>query len=321
MIALGVDTSNYATSMAVVDTSRMEVVCAKKEFLQVPQGQCGLRQSDAVFQHTKALPLLFRQMEEEGVLCGVQAVGVSVRPRPEAGSYMPCFLAGYSAALAAAGVAGLPLYETSHQQGHMVAALFGAGRLQSTHEESLGFLFHCSGGTTELLLTQGFKELQLVGKSLDLYAGQAIDRLGVGLGFGFPAGEEISRLALECEEQIIPKVSLDGPNCHLSGLQNQCEALLALGKPPAYVAKYCLLAVAYSALGMIRQARKTHGFLPVLCAGGVMGSAVIRREMEKQESELHFVPPEFSSDNAVGVACIAGLEECHGGDFRNIGAE
>lgn len=321
MIALGLDTSNYATSVAVVDTTRMEVVCAKKEFLPVPQGQCGLRQSDAVFQHTKALPGMLHAMEAQGVLPHVKAVGVSVRPRPQPGSYMPCFLAGYSAAQAAALVAGLPLHETSHQQGHLAAALFGAGLLAAGLPKSPFLLFHCSGGTTELLYTRGFEVLSLVGKSLDLYAGQAVDRLGVRLGYGFPAGEALSGLALECREHITPKLSLSGVNCHLSGLQNQCEALLRAGKPPAYVAKYCLLAVAHTALAMIAEARRLHGPLPVLCAGGVMGSVLIRREMEERETGLHFVPPAFSSDNAVGIACIAGLGGRHGDDTGNFCTE
>ena len=129
MIVLGVDTSNYATSVAVVDTGRMEVVCAKKEHLQVPQGKCGLRQSEALFQHTLKLPQLLSSTREENPSLAIQAVGVSKKPRPQEGSYMPCFLVGVNAATAISAALGCPLVQTTHQEGHLAAALFATNRL------------------------------------------------------------------------------------------------------------------------------------------------------------------------------------------------
>ncbi len=304
MISLGIDTSNYATSVAVVDTGCMEVVCAKKEFLAVPAGQCGLRQSDAVFQHTKTLPILFQKLQNEGALQHIEAIGVSEKPRSIEGSYMPCFLAGLNAASVASSVAKIPLYKVSHQEGHMAAALFGAGLWPLSKGETFLFM-HFSGGTTELLKVQDGKKFTLLGKSLDLYAGQAIDRLGVKLGFSFPSGEQLSQLAAACSTSISPKISLKEGDCHLSGLENQCGNLLEKGHSKEYVAKYCLLYIAKSALGMIRYARKTNSNMPVVCAGGVMSSQIIQNEMNLAEPNLHFVPPALSSDNAVGVALLA----------------
>ena len=82
MLTLGFDTSNYATSLAVFDTDAKEVVCAKKEFLPVKEGQRGLRQSEALFHHTVALPSLLGQMAAEVPLSQVKAVGVSEKPCP-----------------------------------------------------------------------------------------------------------------------------------------------------------------------------------------------------------------------------------------------
>ncbi len=308
MISLGIDTSNYATSLAVVDTGRMEVVCAKKKYLPVAKGQSGLRQSDAVFLHNKTLPLLFTKLKKEGVLQKIEAIAVSERPRPVNGSYMPCFLAGVNTAVAISAFANLPLFKTSHQEGHLAAALFGAGLWNHTKGQDYLFL-HFSGGTTELLKISGGKVAALLGKSLDLYAGQAIDRLGVKLGFSFPAGESLSGLASQCKDTIKkPKVCLREANCHLSGLENQCEKFLQQGQTTEFVAKYCLLFIAHSALGMIAHARKTEGDLPVVCAGGVMASHIICKEMKSQETNLYFVPPALSGDNAVGVALLAETE-------------
>ena len=302
---LGIDTSNYATSLAVFDTAG-EVVCAKKRFLPVKEGQLGLRQSDALFHHTAALPAMMAELGGEFDLTKISAVGVSEKPRPVEGSYMPCFLAGVSAAEAFALARGIPLVRTTHQQGHAAAALFAAKGEALFREKTL--LFHISGGTTDLLLCDEVKHIETLGTSSDLYAGQAVDRVGVKLGFGFPAGVEVSRLAAECEETIKPKSSVRGMECSLSGLENQCNALLAAGKSPAYVCKYCLLCVGETLVRMANNALAEHPGLPVVFAGGVMSSDLIRTYVTNRVPNAHFVPGKFASDNAIGISILAARE-------------
>ena len=302
---LGIDTSNYATSLAVFDTAG-EVVCTKKQFLPVKEGQLGLRQSDALFHHTAALPGMLQSLGQEVDLTQIAAVGVSQKPRPVEGSYMPCFLAGVSAANAFALARGIPLVCTTHQQGHAAAALFAAQGERLFREKTL--VFHISGGTTDLLLCDEVRSLTLLGTSSDLYAGQAVDRIGVRLGFAFPAGAEVSRLAAQCSEEIRPRSSVRGMQCSLSGLENQCSALLAAGKSPAYVCKYCLLCVADTVVKMTKAAQKEHPGLPVVCAGGVMSSEVIRDWVQRRLPQVFFVPGQYSSDNAIGVSILAARE-------------
>ena len=306
MLTLGIDTSNYATSLAVFDTSAGEVVCDCKKFLPVKEGQLGLRQSDALFHHTAALPAMLAELGARADLTQVRAVGVSARPRPVEGSYMPCFLAGVSAATAFSLSRALPLIALTHQQGHIAAALYAAGDFTLFERESL--VFHVSGGTTDLLLCDEVKHIETLGTSSDLYAGQAVDRVGVKLGFGFPAGAEVSRLAAECEETIKPKSSVRGMECSLSGLENQCNALLAAGKSPAYVCKYCLLCVADTVVRMTKAAQKEYPGLTVVCAGGVMSSDIIRSWVQQRLPQVYFVPGQYSSDNAIGVSILAARE-------------
>ena len=147
-----------------------------------------------------------------------------------------------------------------------------------------------------------------VGGSTDLYAGQAVDRIGVKLGFAFPAGAELSSLASECSEEIKPKVSVKGADCSFSGLENQCAALLECGAAPAYVAKYCLSAVGQTVLQMICAAQEQYPGVPVVCAGGVMSSDVIRAYVQRTQPDIYFVPGRYSSDNAIGVAVLAAKE-------------
>lgn len=304
MLTLGVDTSNYATSLAVFDTAAGEVVCDKKQLLPVKPGQLGLRQSDALFHHTAALPALLGELAREADLTGIEAVGVSARPRPVEGSYMPCFLAGISAANAFGAARGIPVIETTHQQGHIAAALYATGHPELFGQKTL--VFHISGGTTDLILCDTPARLTLLGTSSDLYAGQAVDRLGVRLGYGFPAGPAVSALAAECAEPVRPKASVRGMQCSLSGLENQCDALLKQGKSPAYVCKYCLCCVAETVLRMTKAALAEHPGLPVVCAGGVMSSDLIRDYVQARLPQVYFVPGRFSSDNAIGVALLAG---------------
>ncbi|MFV0413918.1 MAG: glycoprotease, partial [Oscillospiraceae bacterium] len=304
------DTSNYATSLAVVTTGGEEVVCAKKQLLAVKEGQLGLRQSDAVFHHTAALPALLQQVRETGALKNIEAVGVSKTPRPQQGSYMPCFLAGVSFAAAFATALEVPLVYTSHQQGHVAAAFFGTQKPKLQNGRAL--VFHLSGGTTELLLCRHYTILENLGTSLDLYAGQAVDRLGVQLGFAFPAGEKVTQLARTCGEAIRPKENVKGMDCHFSGLQNQYEAMLGQGKDAAYAAKYCLLCIAETVVQLACNARSIYPGLPVICAGGVMASTVIAEYVLQNLPNVYFVPPALSSDNAVGVALIAAKEAGHG---------
>ena len=302
---LGIDTSNYATSLAVFNTAG-EVVCAKKRFLPVKEGQLGLRQSDALFHHTVALPEMLAELGSEFDLTQISAVGVSEKPRPVEGSYMPCFLAGVSAAEAFALARGIPLIRTTHQQGHAAAALFAAKGEELFREKTL--LFHISGGTTDLLLCDEVKHIETLGTSSDLYAGQAVDRLGVKLGFPFPAGVYVSEQAALCKEKVHPKVSVHGLTCSLSGLENQCAKLLADGHDAPYVCKYCLLCVGETLVRMANNALAEHPGLPVVFAGGVMSSDLIRTYVTNRVPNAHFVPGKFASDNAIGISILAARE-------------
>ena len=186
----GFDTSNYTTSAAVMCDSTIKNY---KKMLSVAENARGLRQSDAVFQHTVNMPDVLSDMAEDFDLRDVKAVGVSARPRNAAGSYMPCFLVGLNTAKAAAAFCGCECYETSHQVGHILAALYSAEKLDLIKDRFLAF--HVSGGTTEAVLVTPDREqilkADIVAASIDLKAGQAIDRTGVLLGMRFPCGAEL----------------------------------------------------------------------------------------------------------------------------------
>lgn len=219
---------------------------------------------------------------------------------------MPCFLAGLSAATAFSLSRSIPLVQTTHQQGHIAAALYAAGDKGLFTNPSL--VFHVSGGTTDLLLCRGADQITPMGTSNDLYAGQAVDRLGVKLGYPFPAGQYVSEQAAQCSETVRPKVSVRGMTCSLSGLENQCVKLLAEGKSPAYVCKYCLLCIAQTLVRMANAALEQYPGLPVVFAGGVMSSDLIRTYVTNRVPGAVFVPGKYASDNAIGISVLAAKE-------------
>lgn len=308
---LGIDTSNYTTSCAWLCGDTMEII-QQKQLLPVPEGQAGLRQSDAVFHHTRQLPALMEQLFADHTHPLPDGIGVSVAPRSAQGSYMPCFLAGQAAARSIAAVNGCKLYETSHQMGHILAALYSADRLEWLNPLRRPFLaFHVSGGTTDCVLctpnSTELLQITPVSASLDLKAGQAIDRVGLMLGLSFPAGPALEQLAAQSDSKQKAVVRLKDGCCSLSGLENQCSALLKKGTPPCDIAKYCLNTVAAVLTAMTKAATQQHPEAAVLYAGGVMSNRLIRAQLEKLPMETAFAQPAFSCDNAAGIALYAAL--------------
>ena len=299
MLTLGIDTSNYATSVGIVDYENHKVVFHEKRFLTVDKGRIGLRQQQAVFEHIKNLTDILSHAEVKGI----GAIGVSVKPRDEEDSYMPCFLTGKMSAYSIASALGIPVVEVSHQTGHLTSALYDLNVEQLYQDEIL--MLHVSGGTTDVMLAKSGTVVKTIGTSLDLFAGQAVDRLGVKLGFPFPAGVYVSQLAEKCDEKINVKVSVKGYNCNLSGLENQCDKLLQQGRSQEYVCRYCLTYIAQSLIKMINNVKADYGDIPVVLAGGVMSSTVIRKIVTDAVPGAMFVRPELSRDNAVGVAVNA----------------
>ena len=310
MIYLGVDTSNNATSAALYDSAARTLLGHQKLMLPVAKGALGLRQSDAVFSHIKNLPAVFEALFQVSGVRHIDAVGVSSRPRTLEGSYMPCFLAGVASATAVAASHGAPLYAFSHQQGHVMAALYGCGL---AFEDELDFTaFHVSGGTTDgLYCALAGKELRIeqAATSLDLFAGQAVDRTGALLGFDFPSGPQLSALAETSGSPQFMKPVLKGRDCCLSGLQNKCEKLFADGAAPQDIARYCLLSVGETVAAMCDRMLADRPQQPLVFAGGVLSSSVIRRQLSARFPSARFCEPAWlSADNAAGIAVLASRE-------------
>lgn len=307
-IYLGVDTSNYTTSTALIDTEKMKAIQCKK-LLPVKEGELGLRQSDAVFHHTKQLPEMVSALFGNKKI-SLDAIGVSVRPRNIEGSYMPCFLCGEGLADSLGAVNKISVHKTSHQIGHILAALFSSQKLELVNEKFIAF--HVSGGTTDCLLVTPDKEkvfdITEIGSSLDIKAGQAIDRTGLMLGLKFPCGKELEKLAAMSDKKYKLKPMLKNGNCCLSGLENNCRKMLDDGERKEDIANYCLSFIYSTIYEMTKFALDRYGNMPIVYAGGVMSDKLIRDKL-LQKFDAFFAEPDFSCDNAVGTAVFAAIKE------------
>lgn len=307
---LGIDTSNYTTSAALYNSGSGRMIC-EKLMLPVKKGEKGLRQSDAVFHHTVQLPRVISSLAEKADITDISAVGVSVRPRNSEGSYMPCFLCGEGLAESVSSVKNIPVYKTSHQAGHILAALFSANMLPLLNGSFVAF--HVSGGTTDCLYCTPDRDniisVKCLGSSLDLKAGQLIDRTAVMLGLVFPGGSELERLAAQSVSDIpgskIKPVIKNG-SCCLSGFENIFRKMYEENVPGCDIAAACQYAVAETIERMTECAAAEYGDIPVIYAGGVMSNSFIRSYIS-QRRKCFFAAPELSCDNGAGTALFAAI--------------
>lgn len=300
---LGIDTSNYTTSAAVYD-DKTNAVISNKKLLPVKKGERGIRQSDAVFHHTVQLPEIISSLSKKfnGKLMGI---GVSEKPCNTEGSYMPCFLAGISVALSLSSLLRVPLYRFSHQDGHIAAALYSSKRLDLINKPF--FAFHISGGTSQILLVEpnlDYFKTTVISDTLDLKAGQAVDRVGLMLGLTFPCGPELEKLALSSDRTLknINIFRRDG-KFSLSGIENKCKKMIDDGERAEDTALFCLNSIISALDGTVIEIKKKYGDLPLVFSGGVMSNSIIRNFFQQKYS-AYFAAPEFSADNAVGIAVL-----------------
>lgn len=322
---LGIDTSNYKTSVALIQRDGT-VIHDLRRLLRVKQGEKGLRQSAALFQHIENLPSMVEEAFKDAPK--IEAVAYSKRPRPVEGSYMPVFKGGESTALSIGSALRVPCFGFSHQEGHIEAVK----RFSPVKEKRDFIACHFSGGTCEILKVRElngdvFKEAlmkgaearvyiaDIIGGSRDISFGQLIDRAGVAAGADFPAGEEADRLALEAESStdlLSPVKSVEGW-INLSGIDTHAKRIIERGmeeKDRSPFFRELFDKISEAAAVMVSQAAEKSGIKDVIMAGGVSSSIYMRGKikssLENKGISVFFDDRGLSQDNAVGTAFLGG---------------
>lgn len=304
MITLGIDTSNYTTSAATFDGGSFLM---SRKIIDVKHGERGIRQSDGVFIHNRELPgFIEKRIAEAGGR--INAVGVSTRPRNIEGSYMPVFTVGHGYARAVAAALGVNLYEFSHQDGHIMAGIHSADKYDLLNGKFLSV--HLSGGTTEILSSEyngtGFTN-QIIGGTLDISAGQLIDRVGVQMGLKFPCGAELEKIADTTDKYIKLPFSVKGAYMNLSGIETKLIRMIDGVSPE--IARTAIIYVRDVLVKALNNAVCETGIKRILIAGGVASNSILRSGLEKLDAEVIFASKELSTDNAVGIAVLTYLKE------------
>ena len=315
---LGIDTSNYKTSVAVTDGNN-RTVFERSEYLEVPQGSRGLRQSEAFFRHSNRLPEYIEEMSGSLDISAIRVAGVSSRPRRVEGSYMPCFLAGVNAAREIAAVLSIPLHEFSHQEGHAAAVIENSADIDMHRS----VLFHLSGGTTEFLICEpdenGYRT-DICGGTRDISVGQLIDRAGVAMGYPFPSGAYLDELAeayYAANGRVksgLPRIKVSDGHFNLSGAETKVLRIIETSDssehPKIAYSIFELTAELLSSSAVSAAADAGTG--TVYMAGGVSASSFIRRSISEklaaagaEKPAVIFGDPALSGDNAVGIARLA----------------
>lgn len=316
---LGIDTSCYTTSCALVGKEG-ELLAESRRLLKVKPGRRGLQQSEMVFQHTRALPELIETLPLDTY--AIQGIGVSAFPRREEDSYMPAFLVGHGMGRSLSHALQVPLYEFSHQENHILAAVCDLGGLLQEPFYSL----HVSGGTTELLYCEPQGDelftATLISGSIDLHGGQFVDRMGVALGLQFPAGPHLESLvrnaypdAKRWEEAPLDKplpVAVKAGQMSFGGPCSEAMRRLERGEyEPAELGLAVFRCISESIVKFLTYYNKQKRAKHLIAVGGVMCNYYLRQALcdygVKEGVQLHFADPKYSSDNATGVAYGASL--------------
>ncbi len=316
---IALDTSNYTTSVSAADING-GIIVDKRKLLEVKKGERGLRQSHALFQHMTNLPELLESAVSAIRDAGfeIRAVAASDRPRPQRGSYMPVFLVGTNFAKSIACALGTPTYFFSHQEGH-IAAVCGA-----LPEDSHMLSFHISGGTGEIVEVLGGVPASIIGGVKDISFGQLIDRIGVALGYGFPAGREMDSIAMDhcggaayrysrknhiiIEGSRMKPIRVEGCSVNLSGIETECLRAVSEGCPAEILVPELFLLISDALFQLTVNACRKSGTDSMVYAGGVAASGFIRETLTKRLRSAGinaiFGEPAMSSDNAVGTALL-----------------
>lgn len=293
---LGIDTSNYTTSVAVVEDGTL--IYDNRKILDVDLGKKGLRQSEALFQHIKNLPTLLDSIKVQNI----DAVAVSTKPRPCEDSYMPVFKAGETVAKSIASVLGIPLIETTHQEGHIEAGSYSIG-----FNEDEFIVFHMSGGTSEILMYNKNKQnkVELIGGTKDISFGQFLDRVGVALGYDFPAGKYVDELSLSINEtELVIPSKVEGLYFNLSGQETHAHKYIEKGFKKEEIALATMKCIAKTLDKLIAFLLKNYN-KKILLIGGVASSKYIANFINKKYNGSVFISkPDYAQDNAIGVALI-----------------
>lgn len=303
---LGIDTSAYTTSAALVDLNG-RVIASIQNILNVKKGTRGLRQSEALFKHVNAIPEIIENIARDTDM-DLKAVCSSTKPRCSEGSYMPVFIISDTIGRVMAAAKKIPYYSISHQENHIKAAEYS---LDIPIDNDEFYAIHLSGGTTEFLSVKrnitGY-DIDIIGSTQDLHAGQFVDRIGVAMGLQFPCGAELENIASKGSKGYAGLPSFARDNViGFSGAETRALKLIENGERHEDVAFSLFKSIGRTLEKWILNVIEREN-ADIIIAGGVASNSIIKNYLKASRKlnkyNIRFAKPEFARDNAVGCALL-----------------
>ena len=244
----------------------------------------------------------------------LSAIAVTVGP-----GLMGSLLVGVSFAKGMASALGIPLIEVNHLQGHIMAHFI---KVPDEDKALPPFPFLClmvSGGNSQIVRVEAYNKMEILGQTIDDAAGEAIDKCSKVMGFGYPGGPIIDRLARQGNPNAFSfsKPNIKGLDYSFSGLKTSFLYFLRdrLAEDPDFIAhhKEDLCAslektIVDILMKKLVMASKETGIRHVALSGGVSANTALRRAFEEmgEKGKWKIYIPKFSytTDNAAMIAMV-----------------
>lgn len=242
----------------------------------------------------------------------LSAVAVTLGP-----GLMGSLLVGVSFAKGLASALGIPLIEANHLQGHILAHFI---QTPEDRHELPPYPFLCllvSGGNSQIVKVKAYNDLEILGQTIDDAAGEAMDKCSKVMGFGYPGGPIIDKLARQGNPQAyqFSKPHIAGLDYSFSGLKTSFLYFLRdrLQEEPDFIAQHkedlaaslerTIVEILMKKLDM---AVKQTGIRHVALSGGVSANTALREAFRERAEKKgwHIYIPRFAytTDNAAMIA-------------------
>lgn len=247
---------------------------------------------------------------------------------------MGSLLVGTSFAKGLSSALNIPMVDVNHLHGHVLAHFIKENKDDDNQPQYPFLCLLVSGGNSQIILVKSYKEMEIVGQTIDDAAGEAFDKCAKVMGLGYPGGPVVDRLAKEGDPTKfkLNKPHIPGYNYSFSGLKTSFLYLLRdeLKKDPDFIDKHkedlCASlqkTIIDVLMEQLRRVAKDYNINEVAVAGGVSANSGLRAAFEDHAKrygwKIHIPPFGYTTDNAAMIA-ITGSFKYLDKDFCSMDA-
>ena len=328
-IILGIESSCDDTSAAVIKDGYLLSNVIASQAVHMAYGGVVPELASRAHQQN-VVPVVDQALKQAGVKKEeLSAVAFTRGP-----GLMGSLLVGVSFAKGFARSLGIPMIDVNHLTGHVLANFI---KVDGEPNEVPQFPFLCllvSGGNSQIILVKSYKDMEILGQTIDDAAGEAIDKCSKVMGLGYPGGPIIDKLARQGDPKAFSfnKPHIPGLDYSFSGLKTSFLYSLKkwIADDPDFVEHHKTdLAASLEAtivdilMDKLRKAAKQYNIKEVALAGGVSANNGLRnafRDHAKRYGWKIFIPKfSYTTDNAAMIA-ITGYYKYQDQDFCPIEA-